>query len=233
VLAANSFGAEINTCQGYAYVQMQKLIPGLAKVKSYQDIGLTTTTVGSTTIQIDGGGLLDQAYTSTKNALASIPASKNVVIYAIGDDMAVGAQRALDQAGRSKTAMLGGFGGDPESLNAVRGTSSWVAEGDAFYTRWGEYALAMVPFVLDKKTMPVLTTAPAAVLTRKLKVAGTSIIPIGDLYASGETEAKKLPPLVAIKSLPLPGVGKNGTVGNAYLAQGDVLKKFGNVTGVK
>jgi len=233
LIAANSFGAAVNTCQGFAYVEMQKVMKGLAHVDSYKDITMTTTKVGDTTIQIDGGGLLDNAYKSMSNALSSIPSSRNVVVYAIGDDMAVGAMRAIEQADRTKTTILGGWGNDAEALKELRTNPSWVAEGDPFYGYWGEFTQAMVPLVLKKAEIPLLTTSPVAVLTKDVTAKGTTIAPVGTLYKDGENVASKLPPMTPVEKRLIADIGETNTIGNDYLTKSGVLQKFGNVTGLK
>ena len=232
LIAANSFGQAVNTCQGFAYAEMEKVMSGLAHINSFKDIRMTTTKIGNTTIQIDGGGLLDKAFTNMSSALSSIPKSQNVVVYAIGDDMAVGAMRAIQQANRTKNTILGGWGNSPQALQELRSNNAWVAEGDPFYGSWGEYMLAMAPQILKNATIPTLTTSPMAVLTKDTTVPGTAIVPVGKLYKNGDQNASLLPPLVPVESREIADAGIRGTVGNDYLAGSGVLQKFANVQGV-
>jgi len=233
LIAANSFGPTVNTCQGFAYEQMQDTMPGLARIDSYKDITMTTTTVGDTTIQIDGAGLLDNAYKAMSDALSSIPTSRNVVVYAIGDDMAVGAMRAIEQANRTDTTILGGWGNTTEALNELRTNPAWVAEGDPFYGFWGEFTQAMAPLVLDGADIPLLTTSPVAVLTKDLTIDGTVITAVDSVYKDGEDTASMLPPLTPVESRLIADIGETGTIGNEYLAASGILQKFGNVTGLE
>jgi len=232
LVAAASFGPEINTCQGYYYEELQKYVPGITKISSYKDITLSTTRVGSTTYQVNGDGLLDKTFNSVTNVLQAIPSSKHLIVYPIGDDMAIGAWRALDQANRGSNSIIAGLGGDPRTLVQLRTNPSWVAEGDIFISHWGELLLPMAKAILEHRTTPALTTSPLAVLTKNLTVPNTLIAPMSNFYKGSETNATELPPLVPVKDGDLPGLDKQGPVGNDYLGAIDWLRKFGNVSGL-
>jgi len=229
LVAAASFGPEINTCQGYYYEELQKYVPGIAKISSYKDITLSTTRVGDTTYQVNGDGLLDKTFNSVTNVLQAIPSSKHLIVYPIGDDMAIGAWRALDQANRGDDSIIAGLGGDPRTLVQLRTNPSWVAEGDIFFSHWGELLLPMAKAILEHQQTPALTTSPLAVLTKDMTVPDTLIAPMSNYYKDGETNASELPPLIPVKDGDLPGLDKQGPVGNDYLGNSDWLRKFDNV----
>lgn len=205
-------GTEVNDAVRWFYVALQNIVPGLSKTTPGK-IGPSTTTIGTTGVQVSAV-TLDQAFTAVRNVLQTIPKDRNLIVFAINDDDALGAWRAIEQDGRGPQTLIAGLGGDPPSLRQLRTNPQWVAEADTFFYYWGEYLFAMSRAILNGVKPPARTLAPQVVLTKKT---------IGQYYKPGKTRAFRLPPLRPVK---------NG-IGNAYLAKTGVLQKFNNVTGLK
>lgn len=232
LVQAAAAGPAVNTCLGFFYESLQDQVPGLARISSYEDLTTETTSIGDTTVQVDGEGLREPSFKAVSGALQGLPSSDNLIVFANSDDSAVGAWRAVEQAGRGAKTLTGGLVGGPETLKELRGNPSWVAQGTVFYESWGEYLLAMAKAVEEGVEPPKMTSSPSAVLTLDSAVKGTSIVPIADYYHPGESVPYKLPPLEAVHQGETSGFGP-GTVGNEYLADTGVLQLFGDVEGLK
>lgn len=206
-------GEDVNGGIRTFYGGLQDALPGMDRTDPAK-LGATTTTIGDTGLQVDGKGTLDDSYTAVATALQSVPKDRNLIVFAINDDSALGAWRAIERAGRAETTMLASVGGGAEAIDQLRENPSWVAEGDVFFYYWGEYLMAMAQAVRDGATPPERTTSPQVVLTKDN---------VEEYYKPGETLAHTLPPLAPVE----------GGKGNAYLEQTGVLQKFGNVSGLE
>jgi ribose transport system substrate-binding protein len=88
---AAEFGPEVNDCMGYFYTELQEFLPGLARIKEPSEIELDTTSIGDTTIQVNGKSLREESYNVVKTALQSIPKEKHIILYTVGDPSTEGA----------------------------------------------------------------------------------------------------------------------------------------------
>ena len=179
---------------------------GMAPAKP-EDITATTTTIGDTCIQVDGGGALEESFTAVKNALQTVPADRRILLYSINDDSTLGAWRAITEAGRQENTLVAGLGGSVAALGELRNNPQWVAEGSVFATHWGQYLIAMATAVLNGVEPPPLTKCPQIVLTADN---------VDDFY-DAEGKVKLLPPLVPE---------------NEYLKDTGILQQFNNVQGL-
>lgn len=229
---AAAAGKAVNTCMGFFYEVLQDEVPGLAKISSFEDITPETTSVGETTVQVDGAALREASFKAVSGALQGIPANDHVILFSSSDDSALGSWRAVEQAGRASDTITAGIVGGPETLKELRTNPSWVAQGTVFYESWGQYLLAMAKAVEEGAQTPKMTTSPSAVLTLHKKVPGTNITPITTYYHPGESVPYKLPPLESVRQAQTSGFGV-GTVGNDYLAATGVLQQFADVEGLK
>ncbi len=189
------------------YAALAKAVPGMTQ-KSASSFTAQTTKIGQTGLQVNAGNTLNSAYTAMQQALETIPANRNIVVFSIDDDLTVGAYRALKQANRANRAMVTGFGGDSQALAALRSNPSWVAEEDSFFTNWGEYLLALAVALHHGVKPPHLTLSPEAILTKAN---------VNNYYAPGSSEPKQLPAVPPQDS---------------FLLKTGVLQKFGNIKGV-
>lgn len=196
-------GTELNDVQRYFYTTLAGLMPGLDVVKP-ADITATTTTIGTTGIQVDGNGTIEDAFTAVKNVLPTIPSSQRIIVAGMNDDVVQGAERAISDAGRSSTSIFCGQGGSTVTVGLLRTDPSWVCEGTTFTAFWSEYVMAMVGAYFEGVKLPDFTSVGQAALT-KANV---------DQYYDSSGNVKALPPLDA---------------GNAYLANVGILQKFGNI----
>jgi ribose transport system substrate-binding protein len=206
IIAQASFaGVEVNDCVRYFYTTAAELM-GLDKVTP-EEIIATTTRIGATGIQVDGRATLEDTYNAVRNVLQTVPADKNILLFAVNDDSALGAWRAVSEAGRSDKALVAGLGGSVAALQELRTNPNWVAEGSIFMSHWGQYLLAMATAITNGVSPPELTKSPQIILTKDTV----------DTYYDAEGNVILLPEL-------------NET--NAYLADTGVLQQFGNVSGL-
>lgn len=197
-------GTEINDSVAYFYITAARTM-GLAPATRSQ-IGPSTTKLGSNLIQIDGKAALEPAYDATKNILQTIGKDKHLIVFGVNDDSALGAWRAITQAGRQQSTLIAGLGATTEGVKQLRTNPQWVAQADVFLDFWGQFAVAMAAAVKDGKTPPALTRFPQTVMTKAT---------VGQYYKAGQKIAYHLPPLHPSA---------------AYLKP--YLKVFGNVEGV-
>ncbi len=186
LLQLASAGPEINDCVAYFYTTIAPEL-GMEAVDR-DDIDAQTTGVGDDMIQIEGGGALETAYTATKDALQTVPAGQHLIVYGVNDDSALGAWRAISEAGREDDTLVAGLGATAAGLEQLRTNPSWVAQGDVFLDFWGQYGLAVGIAVRDGATAPAVTPFPQTVFTKDN---------VADYYDEGNSLAKALPPLVA------------------------------------
>ncbi len=232
LVQAAALGDPVNTCLGFFYEKLQEQVDGLSRIDSYREITPKSTAIGDTTVQVEGKGLREPSFRAVSSALQNIPKNRNVIVYTVSDDSAMGAWRAVERAGRADKAMTAGLTGTPEGLTQLRENPGWIAQGTVFYESWGGYLLAMSKALLDGVELPDMTTSPVAVLTKDEAVAGTSIVPVTKYYKDGETTPFKLPPLEPVHEGETSGLGP-GTIGNGYLADTGVLQVFGKVEGLE
>lgn len=207
IIAQAAFaGTEVNDCVRYFYITAADEL-GLDKVAP-ADITATTTAIGKTGIQVDGKATLQETYAAVKNVLQTLPADRHVLLFAVNDDSAVGAWRAITESGRADNALIAGLGGSVAALKELRTNPNWVAEGSIFMSDWGQYILAMGAAIAEGVTPPPLTKSPQIVLTKETV----------DKYYDKDGKVNLLPALVPE---------------NEYLAQTGILQKFGNVDGLK
>lgn len=203
IIQAASAGVEVNDCIRYFYVTVSETMDGMAKATP-EEITATTTTIGDTGLQIEGAAALEESYTAVKNALQTLPADRNVLLYSINDDSTLGGWRAITEAGRQENTIVAGLGGSVAALGELRNNPQWVAEGSVFATHWGQYLIAMATAVLNGVEPPPLTKCPQLILTPDNV----------DKYYDAEGKVKLLPPLVPE---------------NEYLKDTGILQQFNNV----
>lgn len=227
---AASFGEQINNCNAYFYREIANWVPGLQAIEDIGELTTTTASLGDSMVQVDGQAQRSPSYDAVRRALSGIPEDRNLIVYTVADDSALGAWQAVEQAGRADRALTAGLGGSEEAMNQLRTNPRWVAQGDMFIGHWGQYLLAMAAAIEGGADLPFQTLAPEAVLTKDFAVRDSIVAPITDYYRDDEEDAFKLPPLVPVAD----GETVFGTqpVGNDYLADTGVLQLFDNVKGL-
>lgn len=189
----------------YFYSTYAAAFPQAFEQRAPSQVTIQTTTIGKlNAIQVDGKGTLEGANSAVSKVVQSIPAPRNIVVYANNDDMATGALRALDQAGRTKNTILGAQGSTPAALDAVRaGTGPWVAESSLFLSAWPRYLIALGMAVKDGASTPKVTKAPGVIVT------AANV----DEWFNANGTAKKEPPLPAGDEFLKPYFDKLGKTG--------------------
>lgn len=206
---ASELGESVNIAATAFYAALSELVPGMTKVSS-DDIEPTTTVITpGEGIQSDLGLTIDSGYAETLAVLQTIPQDRNVVIYPISDDTTMGVLRALDNQGRSEQAMVSGYGGDLNSLTALREGDIWVTEQMGFFAYWGEFLLAMAVATASGADIPDLTSPPMVILEKENV----------DTFFEPGTDT-----LIQMPELP---------ESSKYLYDTGILQKFGNVAGAE
>lgn len=205
IVQSAASGVEVNDCVRYFYIRAAELM-GFPQVAP-EAITATTTVISPAGVQVDGKATLEDSYTGVKNVLQTIPADRNLLLFTVNDDSAVGAWRAVDESGRGAKTLIGGLGGSVAALKELRNNPQWVAEGSIFMANWGVYLVAMGIAITQGVTPPPLTKSPQAVITKAdvdkfYDAAGTAIL---------------LPPLVDE---------------NRYLADTGVLQQYAKIEGL-
>lgn len=203
-------GAEVNSNVRYFYSDIAKQFPGMPQ-RTPTQITDKTTTIGSLPngVQLNGQDALQPSYTAMENELQLLPSSRHIVIFTQNDDSAMGAWRAITQAGRQSNTLIIGQGADPAALQQLRTNSQWVAEGSVFFELWSEYLLAMGVAIMDGQTPPALTLPPQTVLSKQT---------VSKYYGASGTTATVAPPL---------------DPRDDYLIKTGILQQFGNIEGLK
>ncbi|MDQ6899399.1 MAG: substrate-binding domain-containing protein [Actinomycetota bacterium] len=206
-LQSASAGTEVNDCIRYFYVTLSQSLPGFT-VAQPSDITASTTRIGGSGWQLEGGGKLDQSYTAVKNTLQTIPADKHIVLYSINDDSVLGGWRAITEAHREANSLVAGLGSDEQSRQQLRTNPQWVAEGELFPSMWGEYLMAMGVATLKGHKPPKLTKTPQVVMTKDT---------VSKYFKPGSDQPIALPPL---------------SPEDQYLKDAGILQKFHNIQGL-
>lgn len=202
---ASELGKSVNIAATSFYAELSKLVPGMTAVSS-DDIQPTTTVITPEVgLQADLGLTIDSGYDNTLSALQTIPKDRNIVIYPISDDTTVGVLRALDNQGRTDNAMVSGYGGDSNSIAALREGDIWVTEQMGFFAYWGEFLLAMAVATSSGADVPDLTSPPMVILEKDN---------VDTFFKPGTETLTEMPEL--------PDSSK-------YLYDTGILQKFGNV----
>lgn len=96
-----------------------------------EDITLSTTEIGDlNAVHVDSGATVDTAYAAMQRLLQIVPEERHLVVQTQNDDIARGALRAIEQAGRKDSAIIASIGADESAVQALRSDPAWVAEGD-------------------------------------------------------------------------------------------------------
>lgn len=200
-------GASVNIAVRTFYSDIASRVSGMTRIGA-NAIHAATTTIGATGIQVNAGGTLSSAHTAVADVLPGIPASRHLVLFAINDDLALGGWSAIQDAGRSSTAIVMGLGGSVPAMQQLRTNPHWIGEDIPFLPGWAEIGLAMGVALTRGYHLPATTYIPQTILTK---------VNVNHYYGSSNTTPKVLSAL--------PGSDK-------YLIKTGVLQKFSNIPGV-
>lgn len=202
MLMIGGAGDEINAGSRNFYENVAKEM-GMDPVTA-AEISDKTTKIGRHGLQLDGKASIEASHATMKTTLQALPKERNLMVFAANDDSALGAWRAIENAGREDSVLLASSGANAAAIEQLRTNPSWVAENSLFFEYWSEYLLAMGVAVKRGMETPPQTFSPQLMLTKE------NI----DEYYEG-TEPKKAPPLHP---------------DNAYLEETGILEKLG-ITG--
>ncbi|WP_169196971.1 substrate-binding domain-containing protein [Devosia sp. MC1541] len=205
IVQSSPSGVEVNDCVRYFYIRSAELL-GLPHVGP-DAITATTTVISDAGVQVDGKATLEDSYTAVKNVLQTIPADRNLLLFAVNDDSAIGTWRAVSESGRAENSLIAGLGGSQAALKELRTNPNWVGEGSIFIANWGVYLVAMGIALANGVTLPELTKAPQTVIDKSNV----------DKFYDADGNAIMLPPLVDE---------------NRYLADTGILQEYANIEGL-
>lgn len=200
-------GASVNIAVRGFYSDVASRVSGMTPVAA-NAIHAATTTIGSSGIQVNGGGTLSSAHTAVADVLPGISTSRHLVMFAVNDDLALGGWSAIQDAGRSGKAVVIGLGGSVPAMQQLRSNSHWIGEDIPFLPGWAEIGLAMGVALARGYHLPATTYIPQTILTKAN---------VNDYYGSSNTTPKVLSALPA---------------SDKYLIKTGVLQKFNNIPGV-
>jgi ribose transport system substrate-binding protein len=206
IVQGSQYGSEVNDCVRYFYVTAAANMPGMDQVEPSAITSLTTA-IGKSGIQVDGKATLEGSYSAVKNALQALPSDRHILLYAINDDSAIGAWRAVAESQREKNTLVAGLAGSAAAIHELRTNPQWIAQGSIFFSNWGEYLIAMGVAIMNGVKPPPLTKCPQLILTKSTV----------DKYYDASGRVKLLPPLVPE---------------NLYLKDTGILQKFRNIEGL-
>ena len=189
-------GAPLYVYQSSFYTTFAAKVAGVQQVPSSK-LTLSTTTVGTSLVQVDGKATLDGSNAAVKQAIQRIPKTRHLVVVATNDDMAIGAISALDQGGWKGNYVLTSQGGTAQALAHLRANDGWSAEGDPTFAVWPSYIYAMAQALHQGKKLPAQTDSPQLTLTPDNV----------DTYYQG-TKLVKVPPVPASDSYLTPFFAK-------------------------
>lgn len=167
LLAGNpAAGEDVNDTIRYFYTSFAEEADGFSEIAP-EEFTADTTRISDNAIHVDGGGSLDGAFDAVQAALQNIPSDQNIILSANNDDASLGGWRAIEEAGRSDTSAVIGFGGSSAALEQLRDNPQWIIEVDSLLSVWGYYAVAMATAVADGAETPELTELPYLILTEE------------------------------------------------------------------
>lgn len=84
---------------------------------------------------------LEEAQTSFKDALTTLPNAKTIIVLAMNDDSCLGALAAAKQVGRQGDIYMGCHGADPTSWCEILNNPNWAGDAAYFPERYGEVGI--------------------------------------------------------------------------------------------
>ena len=84
---------------------------------------------------------LEEAQSSFKDALTTLPNAKTIVVLAMNDDSCLGALAAAKQVGREGDIYMGCHGADPTSWCEIKNNPNWAGDVAYFPERYGEVGI--------------------------------------------------------------------------------------------
>jgi ribose transport system substrate-binding protein len=158
------YGEEVNESQTFFYSALAKALPQWKQVAG-TGISLTTTKVGDNAVFVDGSGDLQTTNTVVKQALQSIPDSRNVIVSVFNHNSALGAQQALLAAHRKNFVIISS-GPSADDIKSILTDPHWLMAADFFFNTWPKYTLAMAYALKAGVKLPALTEAPIQATTK-------------------------------------------------------------------
>lgn len=124
-------------------------------------------------VDIDAGGVTDQARTVFADVLTTLPGQERIVVVGINDDVLLGALAAARTAGREGDLYMSGQGADPSAHCEIAANPNWVGDVAYFPERYGEIGISYLIDLVNG------VEVPADLLIPHVFVDGTNI---GDFY---------------------------------------------------
>lgn len=106
-------------------------------------------------LEIDAGGVTDQARTVFADVLTTLPGQERIIIVGINDDVLLGALAAARTAGREGDLYMSGQGADPSAHCEIATNPNWVGDVAYFPERYGEIGIAYLIDLVNGEDVPV------------------------------------------------------------------------------
>lgn len=111
-------------------------------------------------LEIDAGGVTDQARTVFADVLTTLPGQERIVVVGINDDVLLGALAAARTAGREGDLYMSGQGADPSAHCEIATNPNWVGDVAYFPERYGEIGIAYLIDRINGVEVPVDLLVP-------------------------------------------------------------------------
>ncbi len=118
-------------------------------------------------VQVEGGLNAQAAQTAIATALTAHPTAKHILIGMLGDENAVAAANAAQEAGRADQVMTAGQGGDDVGLKELKGPAdSYIGTTDYLPNNYGNDVIPLACNYLAGKQIPAQVFVKHVFLTR-------------------------------------------------------------------
>ena len=102
---------------------------------------------GDQIIRVDGAGSLEESRTAMADVLTRLADADRILVAAVNDASAIGALRAVEQAGRTDPAIVAGQGATVEARDELcAGTTGFIGSVAFFPERYGD---KLIPLAID------------------------------------------------------------------------------------
>jgi ribose transport system substrate-binding protein len=163
-------GKLVGTALGtYAKKQFQCKVDGVLSINSPtagkviidrengELLGLKSQCPGLTVTKVTTNATTDGTIQPFTDSLSRLPGKHKLLVLATNDDMANGAVKAAQSAGRLGDIYIGAQGGDPTSWPALCGKTPfkhWIADTGYFPEDYGKTVVPTLLSMIDGQTMP-------------------------------------------------------------------------------
>lgn len=135
VLVGSAAYGGLNDVLGEFYAPLSKIVPGMKPVAK-QDITTASDQFGTNGYLLNTDYSIDAAFRSFATELQRIPEGRKIIVDCLGDELCLGARKALENAGRLDDAMIMAWGATPDAMVDLAKREGWDFESANFFSSW-------------------------------------------------------------------------------------------------